>query len=620
MPKNIVVFSDGTGQDGGVRPDQRVSNIYKLYRATRVDALNGIDPSKQLAFYDPGLGTDDDVHGFGRIWRTVQKMLGSVAGRGIGVNITDCYEFILNHWEPGDRIYIFGFSRGAYTARCVAQVISLCGVPQHETGDPATPFRRFARSTRLAALRAVHQVYEHGAGHPRGQFEAERDEQARRYRVDYGSDADGSPNASPYLIGVFDTVAALGAKGWKYYGIAALLTLAAAVPVAIVAALIHWVSAISFWKALAGLVVTAGLGTWLKLKRDSLRWIDDFPDKGSPRRRHWISWHASNYDRGLSGHVGFARHASAIDEDRADFPRVGWGRHDVIRKPVEGEPPPLVQLWFAGDHSDIGGSYPETESRLSDISLGWMVEEAETLPHPLIIDRSKLSVWPDPAAMQHSEVVSVRDRTLWWMPRWAPAWLRNGWSSAIRQSAGSPVHPSVYARFALDSVQLPTGQGAYRPEGLRDDPRFAHFYSGADPVDEETLSAARDAFYRIGSEHHVDWSPGDPTAEIMALFEAGLHSQGVLISITPWRNGESDAYRDALSLRCLESRLQTLGLNSVHADCRQRSDPLFSSTALLVPGADGETGSQLARSIGQTVFIEFGQDGTAYLRSAGKGA
>src|SRR3954468_15419271 len=58
MPKNIVVFSDGTGQDGGVRPEQRVSNIYKMYRASRVSFDNDVDPAKQVTMYDPGLGTD----------------------------------------------------------------------------------------------------------------------------------------------------------------------------------------------------------------------------------------------------------------------------------------------------------------------------------------------------------------------------------------------------------------------------------------------------------------------------------------------------------------------------------------------------------------------------------
>ena len=363
MTKNIVIYSDGTGQDGGVRPDQRLSNVYKMYRATRVGPDSVIDPGQQIAFYDPGLGTDADVHGWGRIRHTLGKFLGSVAGRGIAVNIGDCYEFILNHWRPGDRIFIVGFSRGAYTARCVAQVLSLCGVPVHQPNDPETPFRRFSRSTRLVAERAVHQVYEHGAGHPRADFEAERDEHARRFRSEFGSDLDGAPNAHPHFIGVFDTVAALGAKGAKWYGLIGLLATLAAIPILIVAAGIHYAAGTPFFVTFAILALITGFLVWIKAERGALRFIDHYPEKSSPRHTHRVRWQAENYDRGLSGHVGYARQASAIDEDRADFPRVSWGRNTVVRSKVGDEPPPLVQLWFAGNHSDVGGSYPETESR-----------------------------------------------------------------------------------------------------------------------------------------------------------------------------------------------------------------------------------------------------------------
>jgi hypothetical protein len=55
MQKNVVIFSDGTGQAGGFRFDEKRSNIYKLYRATRCGPDSSIDPREQVAFYDPGL-------------------------------------------------------------------------------------------------------------------------------------------------------------------------------------------------------------------------------------------------------------------------------------------------------------------------------------------------------------------------------------------------------------------------------------------------------------------------------------------------------------------------------------------------------------------------------------
>ena len=57
VSKAILIFSDGTGQAGGFRFDEKRSNIYKLYRATRCGPDLSIDPREQAAFYDPGLGS-----------------------------------------------------------------------------------------------------------------------------------------------------------------------------------------------------------------------------------------------------------------------------------------------------------------------------------------------------------------------------------------------------------------------------------------------------------------------------------------------------------------------------------------------------------------------------------
>ena len=86
MPKNIVVYSDGTGQDGGVRPEQRISNVYKMYRSSRVHPDNPIRPSEQVCFYDPGLGTDSGASGLTAIMRKIDKLLQSVTGRGTTKN------------------------------------------------------------------------------------------------------------------------------------------------------------------------------------------------------------------------------------------------------------------------------------------------------------------------------------------------------------------------------------------------------------------------------------------------------------------------------------------------------------------------------------------------------
>ena len=60
MTKNILIFSDGTGQAGGLKPEQRLSNIYKLYRASKIGPDSNIDPKLQVAYYDAGIGSDLD--------------------------------------------------------------------------------------------------------------------------------------------------------------------------------------------------------------------------------------------------------------------------------------------------------------------------------------------------------------------------------------------------------------------------------------------------------------------------------------------------------------------------------------------------------------------------------
>ena len=119
----------------------------------------------------------------------------------------DCYEKIISYYEPGDRIFIFGFSRGAYTARCVANVMNLCGIPTKK--PDGSPVPRYGPELRKIATDAVKYVYNHGTGYSRSQqpYLDEREEKGRRFRVKYGSSpTDGSKdvqgNVQPTFIGV----------------------------------------------------------------------------------------------------------------------------------------------------------------------------------------------------------------------------------------------------------------------------------------------------------------------------------------------------------------------------------------------------------------------------------
>jgi len=107
MSKNIVVFSDGTAQEGGKGNN---TNVYKLFNMIEDRTPN------QIAFYDRGLGTG---------WR---KVTGSAFGAGISKNMQECYEFIFENYQAGDQIYLFGFSRGAFTVRSLSGFINLFGM------------------------------------------------------------------------------------------------------------------------------------------------------------------------------------------------------------------------------------------------------------------------------------------------------------------------------------------------------------------------------------------------------------------------------------------------------------------------------------------------------------
>lgn len=506
MAKNIVVYSDGTGQDGGARPEQRISNIYKMYRISRDHAETGIDPSRQVVFYDAGLGTDIGATALTAPVRFVQKLLGSVTGAGIKRNIADCYEFIVNHYEQGDRVMLFGFSRGAYTVRSLANLLMLCGVP---TRTPDGPLMRYRKQVKDIAWEAVDTVLEHGAGHPREEYEAERFELARRFQVKYGSGDGSDSNVAPYFIGVFDTVAALGASGLRYFVIQAGLAAGVAVaafaagflPAIGIALLCSWWLGAGFmltgFIAQVAIITVALCAFWYWQNKSTTKTIVDYPRAGESRS-HKAVWKGANFDRLLSRHVAFARSANAIDETRKDFDRVGWGGGNEGAPVFHGHER-LLQWWFAGNHSDIGGSYPEPESRLSDIALEWMCREAISVPDglltgPIFVDGEKLQgsgnigqalyIYPDAAGLQHCEVAGMRDTLDAFadkLPRWR--WLRNrigsrNWEIKLRDiGAAAKVHPTVQLRFDMAAViQCAAGTGAYRPAALAHHHDFARYY------------------------------------------------------------------------------------------------------------------------------------------------
>ena len=118
MPKNIVICCDGTGNQFGKNP----TNVLKLFERV----LKA--PDRQVAFYDPGVGTSGGSKLVTNIGRWFAKLAGGILGYGITQNIEDAYRYLVDQYDDGDQVYIFGFSRGAFTARALAEMLCKVGL------------------------------------------------------------------------------------------------------------------------------------------------------------------------------------------------------------------------------------------------------------------------------------------------------------------------------------------------------------------------------------------------------------------------------------------------------------------------------------------------------------
>ncbi len=117
MPKKIIVFCDGTGNE--IKEHQ--SNVLKFYRVLKKD-------KSQVAFYDTGIGTISDSGSWAAFKNKAKGVIGLATGYGLDANILDAYRFLIRNYQTGDDVYLFGFSRGAHTVRVLAGFINMVGL------------------------------------------------------------------------------------------------------------------------------------------------------------------------------------------------------------------------------------------------------------------------------------------------------------------------------------------------------------------------------------------------------------------------------------------------------------------------------------------------------------
>ena len=129
-PKNLVICCDGTGNE----ISENISNVLKLYRCLR--KTDKTQP-RQLVFYDPGVGTVTEPSTWHRWKANIKLVLGLATGYGLDDNVLSAYCFLVENYAPGDSIYLFGFSRGAYTVRVLAGLVHKIGLISPEQANLA---------------------------------------------------------------------------------------------------------------------------------------------------------------------------------------------------------------------------------------------------------------------------------------------------------------------------------------------------------------------------------------------------------------------------------------------------------------------------------------------------
>lgn len=128
MAKNLAIFCDGTGNEPKAKGKTNVLRLYGM----------ALESPTQTRFYSAGVGTLESPKALTAIGRRISRLFGLALGYGLKANVVDCYTFLMRHWEPGDSIYLFGFSRGAYTARALAGMLRVVGLlrPEQENMVP----------------------------------------------------------------------------------------------------------------------------------------------------------------------------------------------------------------------------------------------------------------------------------------------------------------------------------------------------------------------------------------------------------------------------------------------------------------------------------------------------
>jgi uncharacterized protein (DUF2235 family) len=310
--KNIILSTDGTGNAGGVGHG---SNVWRLHTAIdRQSHLSSENTIRQIAYYHDGVGSQD------KKWL---KILGGVFGYGLKRTIKELYTFLVNNYEPGDQIYLFGFSRGAYTVRLLAGMILACGILDKS---------RYQDKTDEDLEHDVEQVYRLLQDIIAQQKEEQLEKVHDRSKIvqTTGKTIRKSIRTISHKINPLEELPDD----------------------------VHLDLKIRF------------MGVWdtvdaYAIPSDTLAKILD--------RFFYISFR--EHDNLLNESVESACHALSIDDQRRVFEPVLWRENPEIENDKQNNDHQRIQqVWFAGVHSNVGGGYPRQGMAWN--TLEWMMLHA----------------------------------------------------------------------------------------------------------------------------------------------------------------------------------------------------------------------------------------------------
>ena len=117
VARNLVVCLDGTSNE----PESGTTNVARTYAVA-------VKSESQLVYYDPGVGTMGARGAVTSTGKKATRVAGLVVGFGVKDNIEEAYTWLSANYQRGDRIFVFGFSRGAYTARALTGMLRTVGL------------------------------------------------------------------------------------------------------------------------------------------------------------------------------------------------------------------------------------------------------------------------------------------------------------------------------------------------------------------------------------------------------------------------------------------------------------------------------------------------------------